>query len=111
MKRKDYEKNNMSFDSMRPFYNIKTEELQKHSDNVASGLKQPQEIREPVDPKMVFLKNKISSSLLIQKQFKANGDDKLLIGGSRGGKLRLPKIREKLTLHITSNGAQILDQK
>ena len=114
MKRSDYETNNMSFDSMRPFYNQKTSELQKHSESIRTSFKQMNTIDTPVNPEMVYIKNKVLSGLYSTND-ENEGKDKSLItrpmDTRQRKRLKLPKIREKLTLHISDRGPEILDEK
>lgn len=91
----------------------KTDELRRHTESVNRSLQQiPRDSKSPIDPEMIFLKNRVKTNLLINKTPKQESNDHSLIAGPRrGGRLKLPKIREKLTLHITDNGTEILDEK
>jgi len=118
MKRRDYELNSMSLENVRPFYDIKVGELSLESkERNINEYQSAKPVEKIINHEMEFLKNKISSSLLINKTIQNlnESEDQSLITSQnklKSGKgIKLPQIREKLTLHITTQGTKILDEK
>ena len=112
MKRRDYELRNMSLENLRPFYtkNDSQHSLDVNPQRVINQEKSDSEIE------MEMLKKKVYNSLLIHKAPSSynENDDKSLIGPLRPftkGKIKLPKLRENITLHITSRGTTVVQSR
>ena len=107
MKRRDYEINNMSFENIRPLYNISSIQ---NFENMSQGNIQEEE--PPIVTKIDKMKRQVSHSLLINKpQYiieESESDKDYEQQKPSRGRIVLPKLREKFTLHITNHGPRLV---
>lgn len=109
MRRRDYELSNMSFDNIRPFYRS----TDQHADS-SPQIYHDESFTEE-ESELYTLKREISKNLLVNKPVgytqehndfsKAHPDTK---GDER---VKLPKLRQNLTLHLTTHGPTVIQPK
>ncbi|CAI2360289.1 unnamed protein product [Moneuplotes crassus] len=105
MRRKDYEANNLSFDNIRPLYNMSSaQKFDNRSMNHSEATFGHRESR--VDT----LKREVSHSLLVNKPLHEEFRDEY--DGQRDkSNVYLPKLKTKYTLHITDMGPRVVNKK
>lgn len=105
MRRKDYEANNLSFDNIRPLYNISS--IQKFDNRSMNHSEATFGHRES---RVDTLKREVSHSLLVNKPLHEEFRDEY--DGRRGkNNVYLPKLKTKYTLHITDMGPRVVNKK
>jgi len=113
MRRRDYELYNTIGNSMpeilplnnvRPFYSV---------NKYVQGRNEYQQVSHPADTDLEIMKRKVSHSLLVNKplmeihdQYNDSDEGQQIQPSS---KLKLPKLKNKVTLHITNRGSKLIN--
>jgi hypothetical protein len=110
MRRRDYERNNISLDNIRPFYQVSSMHSFENPNSITL-IEQPKQNKTQLQK----LQRIVSHSLLVNEQVETpeESDQKSSIGFKplySRNRVRLPKLREKFTLHLTTQGPKMINQ-